>query len=117
MCDSYLITFYYSDFGNMTILFFLDKCNTDSKTGLYVAVVTQSILLAIAFLVIFLQNLTGTKTLMSWKRSKSQTCPRNDPQNYSKSNVFEEMHQYSTMDYTQQDSYYQNTLKPNQCTK
>lgn len=97
----------------MTILFFLDKCNTDSKTGLYVAVVTQSILLAIALLIIFLQNLTGTKTLVSWRRSKSQTCPRNDPQKYSNFNAFEEMHQYATMDSTP-DSYYQNTVKPNQ---
>lgn len=81
------------------------------------AVVTQSILLAIAVVVIFLQNFTETKTFVSWRRSKSQTCSRNDPQNYSNFNTFEEMHQYATMDSTQQDSYYQNTLKQNQCTE
>lgn len=81
------------------------------------AVVTKSILLAIAVVVIFVQNFTETKTLVSWRRSKSQTGSRNDPQNYCNFNTFEEMHQYATMDSTQQDSYYQNTLKPNQCTK
>lgn len=85
--------------------------------GLYVAVVTQSIFLAIAVVVIFLQYFTKTKTFVSWRQSKSQNCSRNDPQNYSNFNAIEEMHQYASMDSTQQDSYYQNSLKPNQCTK
>ena len=80
------------------------------------AVVTQSILLAMAAVVIFLQNFTETKTLVSWRRSKSQTGSRNDPQNYCNFNTFEEMHQYATMDSTP-DSYYQNNVKPNQCAK
>lgn len=74
-----------------------------------------SILLAVAVVVVFLQNFTNTNTIKSWRRSKSQTFSHDDTQNYSNYAVCEEMHQYSTMDPTKEDSeYYENTIKSNQ---
>lgn len=80
----------------------------------YVVKSVLSILLAIVVGVIFLQNFANTKTILSWRRSKFQICFRNDPQSFNNFTAFEEMSQYSTSDFTQQDSYYQNTLKSNQ---
>ena len=92
-------------------LSFLDKKNSDSgsTTGLYVVISVISLLLAIAVVVILFQKFTYTKTMISWRQSASKTCSYYDPQNYGNPTVFEEMHQYSTMDYTKQDSDYQNT--------
>nr|XP_022308883.1 multiple epidermal growth factor-like domains protein 10 [Crassostrea virginica] len=91
------------------------KNGSCSTTGFYVVISMLSILLAIAVVVVFLQNFTNTKTIKSWRRSKSQTFSHDDTQNYSNYAVCDEMHQYSTMDSTKQDSeYYQNTIKSNQ---
>lgn len=102
------IDLYYLRF--QILFFFSDKCNCDSKTGLYVATTILSILLAVAVGVIFLQNNPKTKTKMRWGRQSSKTYDNNLPQNYSYFTALEEMHQYSTMDSTKQDSPYQNTL-------
>nr|XP_022307498.1 neurogenic locus notch homolog protein 1-like [Crassostrea virginica] len=81
------------------------RFNSDNEpvVGIYVVIVSLSILLAIS---------VGFNILLCRHKTKSshfctQMCFHNDPQNHNVP-VFEEMHQYTTLDSVKQESHYQN---------